>query len=239
MDSFKGTFDELKTIIDSKGLVGTWGSTGSCHQFRHGDGCIINWFSTTGKLQYQGPADARNGLFEVMSGQIKLDPIKGDSRQNKKIFIVHGHDSTSREQLELIIHKLGLDPFVLVNNGGEGLTIIEALEKYINPNKDGCSFGIVLLTPDDMGYAKNDGTDKEQPRARQNVVLEMGMLISALGRGNVAILKKGYIETPSDAQGIIYIPYNDHVKETVPKLVSRLDSAGFTLTPEQISSASS
>ena len=60
-----------------------------------------------------------------------------------------------------------------------------------------------------------------QARARQNVVLEMGMLISAVGRSNVAILKRGHIEVPSDAQGILYIPFNDHVKETVPKLADR------------------
>ena len=44
-----------------------------------------------------------------------------------------------------------------------------------------------------------------QPRARQNVVLEMGMLIARLGRTNVAILKKGHVEVPSDAQGIVYL----------------------------------
>ena len=100
-------------------------------------------------------------------------------------------------------------------------------------------FGIVLLTPDDIGYAKADGDKEAQPRARQNVVLEMGMLISALGRKNVAILKKQHLEVPSDAQGILYIPFNDHVKEAVPKLVDRLRSSGFVLNPEAITRASS
>ena len=100
-------------------------------------------------------------------------------------------------------------------------------------------FGIVLLTPDDMGYAQRDGELHRQPRARQNVVLEMGMLIAALGRQNVAILKKGHIETPSDAQGIIYLPFNDRVKETVPRLVDRLRNAGFTLKPDAITRAAS
>ena len=55
------------------------------------------------------------------------------------------------------------------------------------------------------------------PRARQNVVLEMGMVLSALRRPNVAILKKGHIEIPSDVHGIIYIPFNDHVNEVAGK----------------------
>jgi predicted nucleotide-binding protein len=65
------------------------------------------------------------------------------------------------------------------------------------------------------------------------------MLISALGRANVAILKKGHIDVPSDAQGILYIPFNDHVRETVPKLVDRLTAAGFVLKPAAITKASS
>jgi len=68
---------------------------------------------------------------------------------------------------------------------------------------------------------------------------EMGMLISAVGRGNVAILKKGHIEIPSDANGILYIPFNEHVKETVPKLTDRLRAAGFVLNPSAITNASS
>lgn len=127
---------------------------------------------------------------------------------------------------------------VLANTGGGGLTLIEALEKETGPGPGRARFGIVLLTPDDIGCAKQDGPGKAEPRARQNVVLEMGMLISALGRENVAILKKGYLEEPSDVKGIIYLSCNDHVKETVPKLVDRLREAGFDLDQRAISQAS-
>jgi predicted nucleotide-binding protein len=71
------------------------------------------------------------------------------------------------------------------------------------------------------------------------VILEMGMLLSSLTRANVAILVKGYVELPSDAAGIIYLHFNDHVKEVVPKLAERLQLSGIALTPEQISRASS
>ncbi|MBW2010139.1 MAG: nucleotide-binding protein [Deltaproteobacteria bacterium] len=166
-------------------------------------------------------------------------PEPSASTAKEKVFVVHGHDTTSKEQLELILHKLGLDPFVLANTGGGGLTIIEALEREIGDKEGQAKFGIVLLTPDDMGYAKDSGAENAEPRARQNVVLEMGMLLSAIGRSNVTILKKGHLEPPSDAQGILYIPYNDHVKEVVPRLVDRLTSAGFILDPSSITRASS
>jgi predicted nucleotide-binding protein len=95
------------------------------------------------------------------------------------------------------------------------------------------------MTPDDIGYSKQDGPDKAQARARQNVVREMGMLIPAVGRARVAILKKSALEIPSNAQGILYLAFSDHVKEVVPKLVDRLQSAGFALEASRIANAAS
>jgi predicted nucleotide-binding protein len=96
---------------------------------------------------------------------------------------------------------------------------------------------VSIMTPDDIGYAKKDGESKAEPRARQNVVLEMGMLISSLSRPNVAILKRGHLEVPSDANGILYIGFNEHVKETVPRLAERLNHAGFKIDAQAIARA--
>jgi predicted nucleotide-binding protein len=131
-----------------------------------------------------------------------------------------------------------MEPFVLVNTSGGGLTIIEALEEEIG-REGNSKFGIVLLTPDDIGYSKIDGAENAQPRARQNVVLEMGMLISTVGRKNTVILKKGHLEVPSDANGILYLGFNDHVKEIVPKLVDRLKASGFEMESTKITNAAS
>jgi len=43
-----------------------------------------------------------------------------------------------------------------------------------------------------MGYAKKDGPEKAEPRARQNVILETGMLLSSLTRARMAIVIKGH-----------------------------------------------
>jgi predicted nucleotide-binding protein len=94
------------------------------------------------------------------------------------------------------------------------------------------------LTPDDYGYAKSAGETEKQPRARQNVILEMGMVMAALGRNKMVILKKGALEMPSDAAGILYIEFNDHVREIVPKLAQRLQGAGFNIDPKKIAAAS-
>jgi predicted nucleotide-binding protein len=68
--------------------------------------------------------------------------------------------------------------------------------------------------------------EEAKPRARQNVVMEMGMLLASLTRKRCAILIKGFVELPSNMGGVITIPFNDHVREAVPKLVQRLQEAG-------------
>lgn len=177
----------------------------------------------------------RLGKAPVQATQVQIA-----QEQPKKIFIVHGHDHAAKEQLELILHKLGLpDHFILQNTGGTGLTIIEELEREIGQGQTATRFGIVLLTPDDMGYSKKEGETGVQPRARQNVVLEMGMLLSSLGRSNVVILQKQHLEQPSDANGILYLNFNEHVREIVPRLVQRLQQSGFEFTQTQLANASS
>lgn len=248
----KGTFEDLKTLVRGVGREITHsGPSGNSHQIKTGDGAVINWFESTGTVQFQGATAAKKKLETDLAAytgspapaSANLAPPQPATPASapvaSKVFIVHGHDSVAREQLELVVHKLGLDPYVLQNTGGGGLTIIEALEGEIGNGAGASKFGIVLLTPDDVGYAKSAGEKEAQPRARQNVVLEMGMLISAVGRKNVAILKKQHLEIPSDAQGILYIPFNEHVKEAVPKLVDRLRASGFVLNPEAITRASS
>jgi len=72
-------------------------------------------------------------------------------------------------------------------------------------------FAVVLLSPDDMAYPKTSTPDKTRPRARQNVVLELGFFIGRLGRERVLALHKNVpnFEMPSDYQGVIYKPFDD------------------------------
>lgn len=226
------------------GAVRAWTEVQGGCQFRSREGATLNWFSRTRTLQFQGPQPHRDRLQQNLNAalqeqQAPAERLPAPAADRPRVFVVYGHDDTAREQLELILHRLGLDPFVLGLTGGGGMTIIEALEREIVDRTTRCRSGIVLLTPDDMGYSQREGEVARKPRARQNVVLEMGMLLVAVERPNVAILQKGYVELPSDAQRIIYIPFNNHVKETVPKLADRLRAAGFNLAPEAITRASS
>ena len=144
------------------------------------------------------------------------------------IFVVYGRDTDSRDQLELVLHRLGLAPFVLPITGGGGDALIEAMECRIGETAQS-SFGIVLMTPDDMGYLSTEKPEDAKPRAGQGVMMEMGMLLASLTRRRCAILQKGFVEAPSGMGGVGIIPFNNHVREAVPKLVQRLQEAGFIL----------
>lgn len=237
MTQFHGELDELKAAVENCGLNGDWlANEGThSHSFRGRSGEILNWWPKKGTLQFQGKNqdDFRAALSSAISESTTTSQLP--SAASAKIFLVHGHDRDARDQLELILMRLGLQPFILQNADGESKTIIEALEYNIYSD---AAFGIVLLTPDDFGYSKAAGETEKKPRARQNVILEMGMVMAALGRGKMVILKKGALEMPSDAAGILYIEFNDHVREIVPKLAQRLQSAGFEIDPRKIADAS-
>ena len=241
-NTFQGSIEELKTLIRDASIKGKWNDNGlGKYCFRSEDGGVLNWWSAKGTIQIQGLEDAKRRLkaiFQIIDAahETKQTEPPAFGRNLQQIFIVHGHDAEGRDQLELALRRLGLEPFILMNTSGGGKTIIEALEGHIGRDFSS-DFGIVLMTPDDMGYAKKNGPDRTEPRARQNVILETGMLLSSLTHARIAIVVKGHVEIPSDLQGIIRFGYNDHIKEIVPKLCQRLKEAGFNLEPHQIAAA--
>lgn len=239
MAQFRGSVQELKDRLASAGIDGTWAEEEGKHSFRSREGGILNWWPGTATVQTQGKQEGRAALEALFGGSAGTAPPQVPvpaMKVSRQIFIVHGHDAAARDQLELALHRLDLDPYVLMNESGGGKTIIEALEGKIGRDFSS-DFGIVLMTPDDLGYAKKDGTEKAEPRARQNVILETGMLLSSLTRERIAIVVKGHVELPSDLQGIIQFRYNDHIREIVPQLCQRLKEAAFDLQPGQIAAA--
>jgi len=117
--------------------------------------------------------------------------------EKDKIFIVHGHDDKTKLELKNYIQnnlKLG-EPVILAEQPSKGMTIIEKFEEY----SQNVRYVFILLTPDDT----YDGSE----RARQNVILELGFFLGALGRksGRIILLYKGVLDIPSDLSGVIYI----------------------------------
>lgn len=139
----------------------------------------------------------------------------------KKIFIVHGHDGEARETVARFLGNIGFEPIILHEQANRGRTVIEKVEA----NAD-VSFAVVLLTPDDLGRGVKD-TDLE-PRARQNVLLELGYFIGKLGRDKVCALKRGTVEIPSDFAGVVWEAMDDN-GGWKQRLARELQAAGHTI----------
>jgi predicted nucleotide-binding protein len=118
-------------------------------------------------------------------------------KPSRKVFIVHGHDDGTKETVARFVEAIGYQAVILHEQASKGQTVIEKIEA----NKD-VDFAIVLLTPDDVGSAAGG---ELKPRARQNVILELGYFIAHLKRSHVVALMRDDIEVPSDFSGVIYI----------------------------------
>jgi predicted nucleotide-binding protein len=202
------------------------------------EGTIVCLYKT-GKVVVQGKKGEEKDLAQKLLGGAAPNkvPLAAKSAPqaapvggtDAKVFIVYGHDKASREALELLLLRLGLHPIILSNLVPDGKTIIEAL---IEHSEVPCA--IVLLTPDDEGHVIGKDAMK-RPRARQNVVLEMGMFLSKLGRNKVIILHKGDLELPSDINGLIYLAYTTDVREVKAKLAASLQKIGFNIDIAKLS----
>lgn len=199
-------------------------------QFTLPEGTKVNFYPSTGKVVVQGKdTPEKQRADQLLQTTTVSSSASGAATPQslpllppEKIFIVYGHDTEAREQLELLLRRLKLEPVILANLVAEGQTIIEMLEKHSANVKYAC----VLLTPDDEGH-KLDCPKEKKFRARQNVVLELGMFLSTLGRKRVAILHKGEVELPSDIHGLVYIPFKKHLNEVKQSLAAELQEAGF------------
>ncbi|QEY23946.1 TIR domain-containing protein [Neisseria animalis] len=115
---------------------------------------------------------------------------------SNRIFIVHGHDDSAKNEAARFLEKIGFEVIILHEQANQGKTIIEKIDTYGD-----VSFAVVLLTPDDEGCKTGETPSS---RARQNVILELGYFIGRLGRNKVCALKKGEVEIPSDFLGVVW-----------------------------------
>lgn len=219
------TLDEAKALLTTAGfeVVSEKRANNDLGwQLRLTNGGIVNVFDT-GSFNVQGKCQPE--IKAVLStaptqATVVKPPAPAHVKQNAntKVFVVYGHDETARNHLEAMLRRWGLEPLILDQLPSEGQTIIEKLEKYTAD----VHFAVVLATPDDEG--NRAGRDDEKAyRARQNVVLELGMLLSRLGRSRVAIILKqqANMERPSDIQGLIYIPFKDDLQKEVGTILAK------------------
>jgi predicted nucleotide-binding protein len=174
------TPDEMQTLLQTHNIGFSAKEIPHGRQFRLADGAIANVY-TSGKIVWQGrDTDTVLKIKGLYGAAEPASAATGSSKDvvspsNNKVFIVYGHDIECREQLELLLRRMKLEPVILQNLPIAGDTIIEKLEANIDVR-----YACVLLTPDDEGHPVGEPKEKKL-RARQNVILELGMFLVRLG----------------------------------------------------------
>jgi predicted nucleotide-binding protein len=166
-------------------------------------------------------------LIPLAPGVARGQPVlsAGPSVGGAKVFLVHGHDEAVLEAVARFIGHLGLTPVILHEQASKGRTVMEKLEEHGD-----VGFAVVLLTPDDVGGC----SDKElRPRARQNVVLELGYFLGRLERHNVCAIHRGELELPSDYMGVVYLRF-DEGGGWRSGLAKELKAAGFSFDANKL-----
>jgi predicted nucleotide-binding protein len=154
--------------------------------------------------------EEKRDIIEVAVGSLGLAlDASAASLTNRSVFIVHGRDLGSLAILQKILSDRGIDALTLGEQARTGETISQKLDKVVQS----CCAGFILVTPDDRGRFKDE--KKMQNRARQNVVLEAGLLLGRFGAQRICFVRTSpNIEMPSDVRDIL--PVDLDVKDLTP-----------------------
>lgn len=175
----------------------------------------------------QAAAAVENDTFdELLKREKGIAPMD----LTNKVFIVHGHDEAAKNELEIMLRDMGLDPVVLHRQVDGGMTIIEKFEHHAD-----VGYAFILLTPDEFAYvasddAKPDDQRKKEMRARPNVIWEFGYFVGRLGRARTCCLHRGKVVLPSDLNGLVYKAFNNSVEELGWAIQKELKAQGYKLT---------
>ena len=178
--------------------------------------------------------DLEAELRTLESVATRLDDLAGGFRDRlfaadrpRKVLVVHGRNVGAREAVARFLMKLGLEPILLDEQAAHGRTLMEKLEAYAR-----VSFAVVLLTADDVGALVVERRTL-RPRARQNVIFELGFSIANLTRRRVCALYEEGIELPSDLHGVEYQPL-DAAGAWKSRLARELHAAGLEFDPMRV-----
>lgn len=173
--------------------------------------------------------EAKDIIDKTIGALDMMDEIDFSKKEysNKKIFIVHGHDDAMKLDIANTLRQLDFEPIILNEQANKGQTIIEKIES----NSD-VGFAVILMSPCDEGYEKGYSKDVK-PRARQNVIVELGYFVGRLGRERTFILKKENVAEPSDFSGVVYETY-DSKGAWKMQMIKELKAAGYQVDANKL-----
>lgn len=175
---------------------------------------------------FEGAHTSRNRLAEVRRMASAM-PAFDAARPKAKVFVVHGRDSAAKSETARFLERIGVEALILHEQPNAGRTLIVKFQEVAA----GADFAVVLITPDDVGGLS--GASIVQPRARQNVIFELGFFVGKLGPQKVCALVSDGVEKPSDFDGVVYVP-RDAGGAWKMDLARELRAAGIMFDPSKL-----
>ncbi len=145
--------------------------------------------------------------------------------RTRQVFLVHGRDEKSKDAVAALLERAGPHPVTILN---EQSTDHRMLIEHPEERTAGSRHAVILLMADDVAGPRPDSEREPHysPRARQGVVFEMGVLVTALTPRCLCVLYEEGVELPCDLDGITYVRL-DLAGTWQSKLLLHLRRAGF------------
>ena len=143
------------------------------------------------------------------------------------VFIIHGNDETAKTTVARFLDKLGLNPTIFHEELHNGQPAPGKFKRLAND----ADFAIVLLTDDDVGAEKDKPAQDLMPRAREDVIFELGYFWGELGHERVCVLYKEGIELPSGIQELGVPLENTEAWQT--RLTREMKQAGLPVNSDK------
>jgi predicted nucleotide-binding protein len=146
----------------------------------------------------------------------------------RNVFIVHGADKSTLNELQLMLIKHGVNPKVLDDENKNAQYILKALEDLLRV----CKAGFILATPDDEGRPCGSESELKQ-RAQENVIFEMGLLFAKYREfERVAVLLRRPLQLPADLEGIACESFTN-IGDIETKIVNKLTKWGLVQSSQR------
>lgn len=158
-------------------------------------------------------------IFEVRANSEIVHTVHSGQAADpppRRVFISHGRGVDWHKVQAYIEKDVRIDTLELAQEANRGRTVLQKL----NEEAAKCSYAVIVMTGDDeLG-------DGERPRARENVMHEIGFFQGKYGLENVCLLYEEGTNIPSNIHGLVYIPFpKGYVNATFGALRRELDAA--------------
>jgi hypothetical protein len=166
---------------------------------------------TYSRDQVEALARMIDEAFELRANSELERPVADDF---DRVFISHGRANYWPVVQSYIEKDLKIPTIELAQQPNEGRTVLQKLDE----ESDKCSFAVIVMSGDDTD---SDGI----PRARENVIHEIGYFQGKYGLNAVALLHEEGTNIPSNIHGVVYIPFaKDNIQATLGALTRELFS---------------